>query len=275
MFKKGFTKKTTRTLTWLSLPLIKWGKKLSDVPVLKWLINPFFAYPHNEVTAIPIHVDLEHPKSVPVPRRVLERLLEAIDDKFLLDECHCRTLYHCETYSPHIGCMALGPATRRMHPTQGHFVNNDEAKEHVKKAADAGLVANVAHVWIDPIGFAIVPFKHLLFICFCDECCCIYRNHMKSRGPNLNRAYQKLPGVSVVVDHEKCTGCGECVDRCFVDEIIVRDGKALIGKDCKGCGRCVEVCPENAVRLEIEDEEKLFQSLVKRFSEVSKDVINT
>ena len=79
-----------RIMLWLSWPIIKYGKKLSGVPVLKWLINPFFMRPYNEVTSIPIGVSLPENKSVPLPLRTLERLVAEVEEKFIISECICR-----------------------------------------------------------------------------------------------------------------------------------------------------------------------------------------
>ena len=268
MFKTGHPRKLTFFLVWTSLPLIKWGKKLSGVPVLRWIIAPFFRYPHNEVTAVPINVEVTRPASAVLPRSLLTRLLAEIDDIFLLQECVCRKLHPVEGYPADVGCMALGPATRMIHPTHGRRITSDEAAAHVEKASRAGLVASVAHTWIDAVGFGIRPFSKLMFICFCDETSCIFRSHMKKRGPNLNLAYKRLPGVSVEVDVIKCDGCGVCVEKCFAGEMRIENGVAVVG-DCKACGRCVELCPLKAVELHFDDEEKLYRALVERVKAVA------
>jgi len=64
-------------------------KKSSSYPVLRFVINPFFKRPYNEVTSIPINVNLELPASLPLPRTVLMRLVSEIDQKFVLDTCIC------------------------------------------------------------------------------------------------------------------------------------------------------------------------------------------
>jgi MinD superfamily P-loop ATPase len=97
----------------------------------------------------------------------------------------------------------------------------------------------------------------------------MYRTHMKKRGPNLERAYQGLPGISVEVDPEKCEGCATCVDRCFVGVMELREGTAFPGESCKGCGRCVEVCPQKAALLRIDNEDVLYGQLVERINDVS------
>ncbi|MBN2158446.1 MAG: 4Fe-4S binding protein [Spirochaetes bacterium] len=268
MFSHGPGKRFVRLAVWLSWPIIRAAKKWSALPVLKWIINPFFSRPFNEVTSVPISVDLSLPASVPLPRNIVERLVGKIDDKFILDECICRTHNRVTGEARRIGCIALGPAIRRLHPSHGRRATTEEAIAHIRRAGEMGLIANIAHVWIDPLAF-MLSFKDLMFICFCDDVNCIYRTHMQKRGPNLDTAYKKLPGITVAVVPEKCDGCERCVDACFVTAIRMSGGKAVIGEDCKGCGRCVEICPAQAITLKLDDEEKLLAQLEDRIREVA------
>ncbi|NPU86457.1 MAG: 4Fe-4S dicluster domain-containing protein [Syntrophaceae bacterium] len=261
---KAWVKMST-DLLW---PVITAGKRLSNVPVLKWLIRPFFMRPYNEITTIPIHAAVEAPGSVVLPRRIVDRLLEDVDDIFILDECICRAHYQADSPPRTIGCIALGPAIRRIHPSHGRTTSTEEAKRHVDRAARAGLIANIAHVWIDPVAFG-TRFRDLIFICLCDDTHCLYRTHMKHRGPTLAGAYQRLPGLSVSIDRDLCLGCGECVEKCFLADIRLRDGKAEIGGACAGCGRCVEVCPNGAAALTLANEEVLYGNLVRWIRGVS------
>jgi flavoprotein len=76
-----------------------------------------------------------------------------------------------------------------------------------------------------------------------------------------------MPGVLVEVT-EDCTSCKVCVDgTCFVDAIIIKNGRAEITAECLGCGRCVEVCPEDAIVLSIEGEKNI-QETINRLSKV-------
>jgi ferredoxin len=263
MLKYGPGRKMVKFMVWLSWPIIRAGKKWSALPFVKWIINPFFMRPYNELTAVPISVNIELPKSVPLPRTVLEKLVAKIEDKFVLDECICRSHNRVPGAERRTGCMALGPAVGRIHPSHGRRVSTDEAIAHIRRAGEMGFVGNVAHVWIDPLAFWL-SFRDLMFICFCDDVNCMYRTHMSRRGPNLDNTYRRLPGITVTVDLIKCDGCGLCADACFVAAIAVRDGKAVIGSDCKGCGRCAEICPVRAVTLKLDDEERLLAQLEER-----------
>ncbi|MBW6499591.1 MAG: 4Fe-4S binding protein [Bacteroidales bacterium] len=252
----------------LGWPFIKFGKILSNVPLIKWLIYPFFMRPYNEISSIPLNIEVPNPESVVLPRRVVQRLLTAVDDIFIFDECICRRHNNVSVPPQTIGCMALGPAGSRIHPSHGKMATIEEAFRHVDRAAEAGLVANFAHVWIDPVAFH-TRFHDLMFICYCDDKNCLYRTYMKNRGPSLKGAYQRLPGLLVVVDPDKCEGCGTCKEQCFLADISLVGGKAVIGRSCAGCGRCVEICPNKAIALKIKNEEALFEDLVQWIKGVS------
>jgi heterodisulfide reductase subunit A-like polyferredoxin len=63
-----------------------------------------------------------------------------------------------------------------------------------------------------------------------------------------------------VVDEEVCSGCGDCVDRCFFDAITLeeRDGEEVSTIDaekCMGCGLCQVTCPEDAISMKVVREE--------------------
>ncbi len=55
----------------------------------------------------------------------------------------------------------------------------------------------------------------------------------------------------VIVDEEKCTGCGICVDVCPAEAIKVTDNKAKIDAEvCIECGASEDECPEGALSME-------------------------
>jgi nitroreductase/NAD-dependent dihydropyrimidine dehydrogenase PreA subunit len=52
----------------------------------------------------------------------------------------------------------------------------------------------------------------------------------------------------MIVDNEKCIGCGLCVKDCFPKDIQIVEGKAEIKNiTCMKCGHCIAVCPKGAV----------------------------
>jgi MinD superfamily P-loop ATPase len=61
-------------------------------------------------------------------------------------------------------------------------------------------------------------------------------------------------GRTAVIDRERCTGCGACVEYCRFGAIRAAEDGSTSPHDvdpisCEGCGVCVDTCPEGAVSL--------------------------
>ena len=268
---KGFPKWIVRINFFLAVPVVNFGKRAGRLPIIKNFVNLFFIKSFNQVTAIPIRQvyinESINTQNTILPLSLIDRLVETASYIMVLSECACRSYYGKGPED--IGCMVLGKAALDIHLSNGRIVNIIEAKTHLRKAAEAGLVANVAHVWIDAVGFGVTSFKNMLFICFCGNNSCLYTDKLNKRCPNLDKAYKKLDGISIVIDESLCSGCGICAGKCFVSAIQMNNGKAVIGDLCKGCGRCISECPEKAMLLKTDDLDSVFSRLLKRVSEVA------
>lgn len=55
----------------------------------------------------------------------------------------------------------------------------------------------------------------------------------------------------VIVDNDKCIGCGECVDICPVEVYELQDEKSVPvnAEECVGCESCIEVCEHEAITV--------------------------
>jgi Pyruvate/2-oxoacid:ferredoxin oxidoreductase delta subunit len=55
----------------------------------------------------------------------------------------------------------------------------------------------------------------------------------------------------IVIDEEKCNGCGQCVTGCAEGAIALIDGKAKLVSEvyCDGLGACIGECPVGALTL--------------------------
>jgi electron transfer flavoprotein alpha subunit len=54
----------------------------------------------------------------------------------------------------------------------------------------------------------------------------------------------------LIVDADKCIGCGECEDNCAFGAITVEDGLAVVDDTCTLCGSCVDSCEVEALHIE-------------------------
>lgn len=55
----------------------------------------------------------------------------------------------------------------------------------------------------------------------------------------------------VIIDEDKCDGCGLCVPACAEGAIQIIDGKAVLAADnlCDGLGACLGHCPQDAIKV--------------------------
>lgn len=68
----------------------------------------------------------------------------------------------------------------------------------------------------------------------------------------------------VVIDQERCIGCGKCVQDCVTKQIKLEKGKAQIKNNCILCGHCVAICPVCAPAIpcyDMDDVEEYSQPL--------------
>ncbi len=59
----------------------------------------------------------------------------------------------------------------------------------------------------------------------------------------------------IVIDKEKCNGCGLCIISCHEGALALEDGKAKVVRDdyCDGLGNCLPVCPTQAISFTLRE----------------------
>jgi TPP-dependent indolepyruvate ferredoxin oxidoreductase alpha subunit len=70
---------------------------------------------------------------------------------------------------------------------------------------------------------------------------------------------QSAKGRTIVVDEEKCNGCGWCIEACKYGAITLHPEtlKALVCDTCDGEPACIQWCPESALSLKGSSEDKI------------------
>jgi len=53
----------------------------------------------------------------------------------------------------------------------------------------------------------------------------------------------------ILINKEKCIGCGKCAKDCVDSAITIESGKAVVHKSCLACGHCFAICPTGAVDM--------------------------
>ena len=193
------------------------------------------------------------PQDIVLPSVVVDHFIDQASDLWIMDACLCRQSEGCHDYPIDLGCLFMGRAVREINPALGRLVTREEAKAHVRRAREAGLVHLIGRNKLDSMWLGARPSHQLLTVCNCCPCCCLFGVLPHLDAP-LRSRITRLPGVEVRVT-DACVGCGACARGvCFVDAIHMsasteQTARAQIGDGCVGCGRCVEICHRHAIEV--------------------------
>ncbi len=202
----------------------------------------------SELSWLPINKQIDGMGEITLPEEVLFRFIEKAEHRVIVNCCGCRAANRCKHYPDDIGCLMMGESAKLIPKKTSREVDMEEAKEHVRKAIAAGLIPITGKARIDNDIFMIPDKGKLLTVCFCCECCCVTRFSRYVDAEAVKGLISPVEGLSIEITDD-CTGCGACIDKCYVDAIQIEDEKAEIGERCCVCGRCALYCPNRAIRL--------------------------
>ncbi len=242
--------------------MYKVGLWLGKQPGLEWLLKPVFSARIHQATMIPVNEVISQGNQIVLPYSLLHQLVEQASSRFIMTECVCRQHESCKGYPVDLGCLFLGDGAAKIHPSLGRICDVDEAVEHIQRGLDRGLYPLIAHTMVDALTLGI-PYKRMLTVCFCCECCCVVHRSLRQGPSSLLEVVQRLPGLIVEVD-EGCVECGDCIGKCPANAISFNHKGAEISEDCKGCGICVSACPYRAIKIEIEGEEDIYKGFMQQ-----------
>jgi electron transport complex protein RnfB len=138
---------------------------------------------------------------------------------------------------PEESCLSFGQAAERgLRQNRGRAITQKEAMEILHRAEKAGLILQTGNA------------RKALFLCTCCGCCCGALRCIKHDPKPASRV--SSPFV-MSLNINTCIGCGNCIDRCQMDAILLDEGKAILDLNrCIGCGLCVSTCPTNSYSLQ-------------------------
>lgn len=170
-----------------------------------------------------------------------DRLLPYIDkaEHLAVVVCHCRQtgeLLDNPCSKSKDVCLTLGDAARFIAEYGlGRAITREEARRILERAEEEGLVHSVSNT------------EQIDFICNCCICHCELLRSMKKSVEHGGAAVSSF--ISAVSTGE-CIGCGDCIARCPMEAITLKDEVAEVnGKRCIGCGLCVSSCTTGAIAM--------------------------
>ncbi|MHA2284013.1 MAG: 4Fe-4S binding protein [Promethearchaeota archaeon] len=192
----------------------------------------------NEISIL-IDEEVEVPEEKIISSQKVEEIIQKFDD-IAVGHCYCRHFRDlvdesCKQTDMRENCFTFGKSAR--YTTEQGFarmISKEEALDILKKSEKDGLVHKAYHPNMD--------FKREEdSICNCCSDCCGQAKNITSNMSNF----------IAQVDHDICTGCGTCVEKCYSGAKELNDeGKAeTIEGRCIGCGICAAFCPEGAISL--------------------------
>jgi Pyruvate/2-oxoacid:ferredoxin oxidoreductase delta subunit len=233
--------------------------KLTKLPVARWIVskmlfekNNLTYLPKDNLVEISLNKEIEPVDSIVVPSSIVDYFIDQSSYRVVMNFCICREAMQCSNHSMHLGCLFMGEAVRKIPKNLGKSVSKTEAKEHVHQCRNEGLVHLIGRDKLDETWLGVGSKTPLLTVCNCCTCCCLWRM-LPVLDQSLASTVKKMPGIKIHIN-DQCTECGICTkDICFIDNIHIKDGSAVIGENCVGCSRCIDICPQKAITLTIEN----------------------
>jgi len=264
--------RSDKTLDFIKKTFPKDAKKgawLTKTPGIGRLIEYLFfegddllCLPRDKVVAI--NKPVEGQDQMALPSQLVDHFIDAAGYHVVMNFCICRRSMPCKDYPMELGCLFMGEAARAINPNWGRHVTKEQAKEHIRKCQEAGLIHFIGRSKLDTVWLGIGPGHNLLTVCNCCPCCCITRG-LPYMSDRLTQKLAKAPGVSVQIS-EDCVGCGACTQNvCIAQAISLLNGKAAISGACVGCGRCAGICPNDAISVSV-DPDRFMKESVARIS---------
>lgn len=204
-------------------------------------------------TVLPLNVDIsDDQKPCVVPVDLIKKMLNEVNYISSTYFCICREGKNCKNYPKDVCCLMFGDLGKTaVKNGVAYEISKETALERLDLAAESGLIPQALWVEVEQYLWGVQDMSRFFEICFCDPCCCVAMNNARYGAPDVKERFGGS-GWQAIVDNDKCTGCGKCVDSCPQRVITLTNGKIGINKEyCFGCGLCKEQCSLKAIKISL------------------------
>ena len=99
--------------------------------------------------------DVEAAGGMVVPSQVIDHFIDKAPFLWINNRCICRDADQCKDYPIDLGCLFMGDAARGINPKLGREVSKDEAREHMRRCREAGLVQMIGRDKVDTVWLGL------------------------------------------------------------------------------------------------------------------------
>ena len=212
---------------------------------------------HTGTVIMPLNVDVtDKGEKVVVPLELIRESLKNVSYIAGMESCLCREANECKDYPHNLGCLFLGEAAKVVVKHElGREFTYEEACARVDEAAKHGLMGQATWVEVEQAIWGVRNdlMDHSMEICFCCPCCCIILQLARNATDGERHRFHPA-GWTAVPNRTKCTGCQKCANAahgCPVEALSFgEDSKVIIDQEkCVGCGICKSRCDYGAIQI--------------------------
>ena len=218
--------------------------------------------------AIPIDKTI-HPEEKTFSAEEAHQFIQELQtEDFQLVPCPCRTrtekldIRECRDRFPIGNCIFIGGTARHFEKVGlGSRVTKEQAIQYLDDMVERGLIPTTTNHMTG----------RFYIMCLCCGCCC-----SNVRGRTVwDNPTAVLPSPFIPIAGDECAQCEACIDRCMLGALQLDEIEEKVVVDvekCIGCGVCTIDCPTDALKLSrIDRPEKPFDTDVDMYMTVARD----